>query len=269
MKTPIIITALNLVLVTGAFAQKLPSVQTATGLRAPTNIKIDGKATEWNNQFQAHNHATEIYYTVANDDQYLYLIIQEDVPNLINKIFGGGITLTLQSSGKKDNKNGISITYPITDKPYGISFTLVDRKGNIPDTSHSTADSIMAANNQTIQNECKWIKVGGINGMDTLSVYNQEGILAAGRFNNKKVYTCEIAIPLKYLLAANINSKFSYHIRLNGRPSNDGGSFSIGGNGTTANAAVVASFMASMNKVQGELFAPTDFWGEYTLAKTK
>ena len=40
-----------------ATAQKLPNVQ-ATSLRAPANIKIDGKATEWNDKFQAYNHST-------------------------------------------------------------------------------------------------------------------------------------------------------------------------------------------------------------------
>ncbi|HCN82336.1 MAG TPA: hypothetical protein DIT07_01770, partial [Sphingobacteriaceae bacterium] len=56
-------------------AQKLPNIQEAS-LRAPAGIKVDGKATEWNNQFQAYNKATEIFYTISNDDDKLYLAVQ-------------------------------------------------------------------------------------------------------------------------------------------------------------------------------------------------
>ena len=51
-------------------AQKLPNKQEIS-FQAPTNIKIDGKASEWNNQFLAYNNATDIYYTIANDDKNL------------------------------------------------------------------------------------------------------------------------------------------------------------------------------------------------------
>ena len=37
-----------------AHAQKLPKVQ-KTSIRAPENIKIDGKANEWDNKYQAFN----------------------------------------------------------------------------------------------------------------------------------------------------------------------------------------------------------------------
>ena len=42
--------------VLSANAQKLPNTQ-ETSLRAPANLKVDGKPTEWNNQFQAYNKA--------------------------------------------------------------------------------------------------------------------------------------------------------------------------------------------------------------------
>jgi len=93
-------------------AQKLPNVQTAS-LRAPANTKIDGKPTEWDNKFQAYNHATEVYYTLANDDDKLYLVVQATDRQIINKIIGGGVTFTVQKSGKKNDKGGISITYPL------------------------------------------------------------------------------------------------------------------------------------------------------------
>jgi len=41
-------------------AQNLPNVQKVS-VRAPANIKIDGKASEWDDKFQAFNHATDIF----------------------------------------------------------------------------------------------------------------------------------------------------------------------------------------------------------------
>lgn len=40
-------------------AQKLPNLQQSS-MRAPANIKIDGKPIEWG-QYQAYNRATEIF----------------------------------------------------------------------------------------------------------------------------------------------------------------------------------------------------------------
>ena len=65
-----------------ANGQRLPNKQ-EEGFTAPQNVKIDGKATEWQNQFKAYNTATGIYYTVANDSTNLYLVIQATEPLVI------------------------------------------------------------------------------------------------------------------------------------------------------------------------------------------
>src|ERR1700744_3913120 len=128
MKTSIIKTiAVPVVLLatftTIAQAQKLPNVQQKS-MRAPETVKVDGKATEWDDSFQAFNHATDIYYTMANDDKNLYLVVQATDKQVINKIIGGGVALTIQKSGKKNDKDGITITYPVfdpKDRPYARS----------------------------------------------------------------------------------------------------------------------------------------------------
>jgi hypothetical protein len=76
-------------------AQKLPNVQTIS-LRAPAGVKIDGKTKEWNNRFQCYNHATSLFYTIANDDENLYLVIKAIDRDICKKIIGGGITLTFK-----------------------------------------------------------------------------------------------------------------------------------------------------------------------------
>src|SRR4051812_6120351 len=80
-------------------AQKLPNVQEAA-LRAPATIKIDGRLNEWKDSLQAYNKATQVYYTVSNDDENLYLAVKADEPRVITKIIDVGITFMINKAGK-------------------------------------------------------------------------------------------------------------------------------------------------------------------------
>src|SRR5471032_2319054 len=83
------------------FAQsKLNNVQN-NSLWAAANIKIDGSLAEWKNDFQAFNTTTKLYYLLANDDKYLYLVIQSTDATNKAKIAAGGITLTINTADKK------------------------------------------------------------------------------------------------------------------------------------------------------------------------
>ena len=246
-----------------AAAQKLPNKQTA-GLHAPANIKIDGKDTEWHNQFRAYNNATECFYTMANDNENLYLSIQATQPDIINKIMSGGVTLTIQKTTKKDEKNSVSITYPVAEnKPY---FGLRRKKNIEEDTTAKTADSVMKRNNALIAKNCKWIGVTGIPGVDSLtSIYNVNGIKAAGLFDNKKVYTCEFSITLEHLKVAIASGRtFNYHIRLNGSKTPV---MFTAVSASPGNEAAMQQFIEKANAMGIQQAAPTDFWGEYTLVK--
>jgi len=259
----LLFTLIGALLTITASAQKQPNKQ-ATGLRAPAQVKIDGKDTEWHNQFQAYNNATEVFYSMANDNENLYLSVQATQPDIINKIMSGGITLTIQKSTKKDNKSSVSITYPIAaNAPY---FGLRRKKNIEEDTTAKTADSIMKRNNALIVKSCKWIRVTGIPGVDSLtSIYNVNGIKAAGLFDNKKVYTCELSVKLEHLKTAIANGQtFNYHIRING--SKTPVSFTAV-SASQGNDAVMQQFIEKANAMGIQQAAATDFWGEYTLVK--
>lgn len=246
-----------------AYGQKLPNKQEGS-VRAPLSVKIDGKPTEWQTPLQAYNHATDIYYTLANDDENLYLIVQATQPDIISRIMGGGITLGIQQSGKKDDKDAISITYPITEQtPY---FNLRKKKNVVEDTSAHAADSLMMHNNALLDKYCKWIKTNGIAGLEPMiPVYNTDGIKAANLFNNKKIYTYELSVNLKLIhIPVKSGATFSYHIRINGAKSP--ATFTVL-SATPGNEAFMEQFVAKANEVSAALAAPTDFWGEYTLAK--
>jgi len=265
---------LSIAITVNAGAQKLPGIQ-QNSLRAPDNVKIDGKATEWNNQFQAYNKVTDIYYTIANDDDKLYLALQATDADIIRKIVIGGVTFTINTAGEKKDKNGVAITFPAYDKKYHPVFLILNNRPSLTkDTAKNRmqADSFMNAYNTQISNTLKIIGVAGIKQIadDAISIYNEEGIKAASRFDNKMHYTYELAIPLKYLeFATDKPLKFTYDIKLNGVIGNGGRIIDTGRDDIISfvGADGVSYNLGSATPQNMNLAAPTDFWGEYTLAK--
>jgi len=252
-------------------AQKLPAVQQIS-LRTPENLRIDGKATEWSNKFQAYNSRTDFYYTIANNDNNLYVIIQAPAPEIIRRIINGGISLTINKSGKKKDREGPSITYPIFDRSnkLGVSFkNMPVIKPGVAATVMS-ADSFMNVTNRTMAAKSKLIMVTGVKDLDTLiSVYNTDGIRAVALFDNKLVYTLELSISLKQLeLSVNNPVKFSYQLMINEVVPNNANTFAEGLAISSDITARVAKMTSSGPPKRPEPSqAATYFWGEYTLVK--
>ncbi len=278
-------------------AQKLPSVQTASVL-APANIKIDGKATEWDNKFQAYNNHVEFYYTLSNDDNNLYLTVQAVDRAIVRRILNGGITLAVSKSGKKVDKNLPGITFPLFDKDNRFTPRFTGSAGSAPPPpmalmdalpaggggspvnvrtivvngsplnatplTPAQTDSIMRVNNTNFAAKAKNIGVKGIKAIEDslISVYNEDGIKAAGTFDNKSIFTCEMAIPLKYFGLEASKDKFLYHVTIN-QVEQKGVDIqtSSGPDGSQKIMSVHIGPGAQMGQ------PATDFWGEYTLAK--
>lgn len=256
-----------------ANAQKLPTEQPGT-LRAPANIKVDGKATEWNNTFQAYNKHVDFFYTISNDDNKLYLTIQVTDASVIKRICSSGVTLTINRSGKKNDKDGMSITYPVfddknrftpilkyTSSAPGSGVVIQANSGIAPSAKQvDLTDSAINVTNKNMIAKAKNIRTAGIKNIDTLiSVYNTDGIKATALFNNKMVYTLELSVALKQLdLSVSSANKFIYQLRVNEV-------FQHGINITKDPIGNVTSVSVVKG---GEMGQPaTDFWAEYTLAK--
>jgi hypothetical protein len=256
---------------------KLPETQQIS-LRAPDKVKIDGKPNEWNNQFQAYNHATDIFYTIANDDDNLYLVIQANNQGIVNRIVGGGIMFTVQKSLQQKDKNGASITYPTyttSDEKSSLSFNLPGLRKGGQDTSLKETKLGQFYRNQVLGQKCKWIRVSGIAGFDDLiSAFNTDSLRATAAFDIRGVYTFELFVALKHLgLSTNDQTKFAYHIQVNGAKDthyNPGASsapatiFDIPGRDFMKPPDLPVMRPIPMGSVQS---LPTDFWAEYTLAK--
>ena len=85
-------------------AQKLPDVQ-AGAVWANSPLKVDGKLVDAAEPFQAYNKNTKLFYTLSNDDKNLYLAVKSTDGGNNNKILMGGITFSVNASGKKKDKD--------------------------------------------------------------------------------------------------------------------------------------------------------------------
>jgi len=238
-------------------AQKLPNIQKES-VRAPANVKIDGKATEWDNKFKAQNGATELFYTLSNDDVNLYMAVQTKFKDVIDKIMRGGITLNVNQTLAKKSSSPISVTYPSLDLPGTSNVTNMLTLKNYPEANPGKEPVSIDDVNKAFTSRSKVVAVAGINSVPNgeIAIYNESGIQAASHFTDDFGYTYELAIPLKYLsLPENGNKAFSYQVKVNEpkpiTPKYDG-------NGPPPPPPPPMMRTAT---------ATTDFWGEYTLAK--
>jgi uncharacterized membrane protein YgcG len=267
------------------FAQegKLKNVQT-NSILAPANVKVDGNLKEWDDTFQAYNKTTKVFYTVCNDDKYIYFVLKSiDIPNNA-KIIGGGITFTINTDDKKKEKDAYSLTFPVVATPTRGPGGRGGGRGGFGGGGNAGADSAaIAARHKQIVTNSKEIKVSGFKDItDTLiSIYNEYSIKAAIGYDALGNYDYELAIPLKALnLSLNDAKEFAYNVKINGRQmppvfgggsgfgggDGGGGGFGGGGRGGRGGGGGGAAIIPG-GRNDPEMYSPTDFWGKYSLAK--
>lgn len=247
-------------------ANSQPKTQ-KNSVRAVDNITIDGRATEWNDKYQARNPIDGISYTVSNDNKNLYLTLLAPYKDACEKVLRGGITFTTSKWIDKRRKNDAakkSVTFPVLKiAQYLNVFSdfdeyLIYEKDTLK--NKRKLDSLLNRINQKATTLFKIINIDGI----TFLVKSNPNIVASAQFNKKLDFVYELSVPLKYIgMDINYNKPFSYNITLKGETEE------ISNRKVNPNMpepmlkpGVAAPPPASMDK-----FAPTDFWGEYVLAK--
>jgi hypothetical protein len=280
--------------VLSAQAQKLPNIQEAS-VWAPANVKVDARLTDWGEQLQAYNKTIGVNYTLANDDKNLYLVIKATDQAITNKITAGGITLTINTDGKKSEENAYIISFPLVD-----ANSLRNQMSSFRPRAEAAGGAGMQMDSAAINKmrkdavkTFKEIKLVGFKDItdSVVSIYNTYGIKAGVDYDNKGAMICELAIPLKYFTTSASKPEFAYNLKLNGLDISAminsmmaGGGFPGGGmaGGGMPGAVVVADGfrggggggfgggggirVRGMGDMQG-MTAPTDFWGKYSLAK--
>ena len=282
---------LSIVVVMPANAQKLPNKQEVS-IWLPSNIQIDGKATEWDNQYQAYNKNTETFYSIANDDDNLYLILHATKSRIIEKIIEGGISFTIYIPGTKDENKHVTVLFPLLSMNKSRSVLIEAGKTlsedmnspllnyQQPDLAEKRAHSISMANTDLI-NSLKEIKVDGISSIiDTvagvtpktkyygdfplhmhifkiIAINNEDGIKAMTQFDSEGALTYEMILPIKYLESAKKGTqKFKYNITINSR-----------GEDSRFGDVIRRGPPPNHDQLDLDLETATDFSGEYTLAK--
>jgi hypothetical protein len=270
-----------------ANAQKQPQVQEG-GVRAPAIVKVDGRLTEWQNPFvniqkstgflSAFNSSSRIYYTIANDDNNLYVIVRGLGNGVSKKILAGGLTLTISHATEKKNRlkdsNNVIVKFPMPIDAKTTSFIMstinqvLDFTEDDSATNRKSIDSLDAIADKIVNNAAKEIGIIGVKEIQdsVVSIYNTQGIKAAIRFM-KIQPAIEIAIPLKYLgLSVDNPIAFSYNFRINAIP--EASRFYVTEASVPKGAAdqtLPPDVLSDPNN--GYAWNPTDFWGEYILIK--
>ncbi|MFD2144525.1 hypothetical protein [Mucilaginibacter antarcticus] len=215
--------------------KKIKDIQNESSL-APSTVKVDGRVREWEG-FQAYNKSTHLYYTLANDDKNLYLVIKTSDLTTNAKITAGGITLSINTAGKKKEQDAYSLTYPIIPRSMGrppgmatmsgggaggarIVNITVGGPGGSPGGAASGPDSAMVkAMHDRVINGAKEIKVSGFKDIQDsmIAIYNDYKIKAAIDYDKDNAFVYELAVPLKLMgLEAGDGKELAYNIKLNG-----------------------------------------------------
>jgi len=278
-----------------AHPQKQPQIQEIS-VRAPDNVRVDGKMNEWASPYlapsktegylQAYNSSSRIYYTVANDDNNLYFVIRGLGGGVSQKFISGGLTITISRATDKKRekaKDNVVLTFPIAqdEKTTTLVMNSIGTAGSYVDMDsvkfRRQIDSVNVISNKLITDAMKEIRVAGIKEItdSTVSIYNTEGIKAAIKFIKRQPIV-EFAIPLKYLgLSVENPVKFSYNIWAGAVPEPKQQRQDVAVGVVYAPPVIMSGGGGGMmpppsmpvNNNAGFLFNPTDFWGIYTLAK--
>jgi hypothetical protein len=267
-----------------ANAQKLPLIQ-QTSARAPQNVKVDGRLTEWANMPWAYNETNRINYLVTNDDANLYLAIRGLDATVTTKVLNVGIAFTISHSLDKKTRGkatgNATVTFPVSltnNAMMSVMMPLLSLREFKRDTlAHlNKIDSIRSVANKRLTAILKEIGVSGLKGISetALPIYNDKDVMAAGKLQGAQP-VFEVAIPLKYLgLDLTDNKSFSYRIKLDipefdpNKPREDIMSERMASRPSvevTSKSAVVRGGLPMADPDGDYQEHKTELWGEYTL----
>ncbi|MFC1225988.1 hypothetical protein ACFE6N_19455 [Pedobacter sp. BG31] len=178
-------------------------------MRMVKPFKADGISNEWNEPLSQYNDATRLAFALANDDQNLYIIIESLDPQTTFSVLSGGITLNINTAGKK--KDGIQLTFPLMERPHEVKDVNIS-------PNHIAQPNIDMGMSHDPSTMNKSIRVSGFKNIvdGDLSAENQSGIETGMSIHPNKDLIYELRIPLAQL-GVNVEAKkpLVYHIKIN------------------------------------------------------
>jgi len=172
-------------------------------------VVIDGNSSEWHEPLNNYNTPTQLAFALANDQQNLYLIIESLDAATTGKLLRGGLTLNINTLGKK--KDGIKLKF------LGMQQPAPPHEGQNDSLQHAEHQMIHADEHEHSPG-LTVIQVSGFKKIPdgSLAIPNKEGIEVAAAFNKQRDYICELSIPLSLLeLKGNEVKAIAYNIKIN------------------------------------------------------
>jgi hypothetical protein len=188
-------------------------------------ITIDGNDREWAKPLNFYDDKTGLLFAISNDKQYLYFAFSCNNEFKMKKLMNSGWSVEL-SSKEKNRKFNATLTFPavimegVGQNRQGNQF---EKKlpGNPAITSYGT--------------QIKTIAIKGFQSNQTeIKLRDHNGIDIAIGYDSLQNLVCEIAIPVKELMAENsaqLNELITMSVTVNAmeRPNSGGGQSGKGG----------------------------------------
>ncbi|MDQ0638867.1 putative membrane protein YgcG [Pedobacter sp. W3I1] len=249
-------------------------------IRMVKPFKADGISNEWSEPLNQYNDATKLAFALANDDKNLYIIIESLDPQTTFSVLRGGITLNINTEGKK--KDGMKLTFPLMERPPMPKEGEEHREHTplSPDKDNELHDP--AAMNKSI-------RVSGFKNIvdGELPAMNQDGIETGMSIHPNRDLIYELSIPLAQLqVGLDFKKPLVYNIKINepnksgykreGRPEGasggrgrSGGSHGMGGSGRGGMGGGGRMGGGGQRPPEGGESASksSDFWIKYKLVK--
>jgi uncharacterized membrane protein YgcG len=179
-------------------------------------VTIDGNLKDWGDSLRYYNQEKKLYYTVANDGQYLYLAMRFNDHSEQERILWAGLTWGINPHGKK--KETYSLTFPATDPAsapaIGARPPESDEQGG-QKPNEVDREVIRKAHLTKLRN----MKVTGFKDIDydMITTTNSYGFKAALDYDAEGNMVYEAAIPLKFFDVADIaKGEWAFNFKVNG-----------------------------------------------------
>jgi uncharacterized membrane protein YgcG len=277
------ISSMHLFISTTAFSQDKGA---ANKLQPPPpNIVIDGDLKDWGDSLRYYNQDKQLNYTLANDQDNLYMAIRVNDRSEQLRILRAGLTLSIDTRGKK--KETFTMTFPVGDQSAPVvAEDAMDLQGGRHDVKQEDREELAKAK----LTKLRAIKITGFKDIEseTMTTSNTYGFKVAIDYDKDGNLVYEAAMPLKFFRADDLSkNEWAFNFKINGitRPGQDKynadhegmtrgggtGGFAGGGRGGRMGGGRGGRMGGGGGNNppvdRSELSKSVDFWEKYYLAK--
>ncbi|MDR2126092.1 MAG: DUF4175 domain-containing protein [Prevotellaceae bacterium] len=78
------------------------------------NIVVDGDDSDWESAVSLFDESSGLMYSIANDNENLYILVKATVESSMTKFIMGGVEVWISADGKDKRKTGIKYPVPLS-----------------------------------------------------------------------------------------------------------------------------------------------------------